>query len=180
VAHSAQCAATASPAGADAAAGLGVTNAAIMARMDVIRDGPRRHEHWPQDLRRVRDSAFGLPRSSFVRRLTRARRYVDNSSRYPPRLCRLECWTTRVEDYEALVGYAWAYDVDGSGHLAYIDDVAVHADHQGRGVGTALIDEMVVWLRECGFRDITGLPTNETMARIFRRHEIFAWPRSCE
>ena len=149
-------------------------------RMEVFRDGPRRREQWPREMKQVRDSAFDQPPLSIVQRLTSRRRRHDDAGRYSPRLCRLDCWTVRAEVDGILVGYAWPYDVDGDGRLAYIDGVAVRAAHQDRRVGTALIDAMTSWLRECGFRDITGLPTGDRMSQIFWHHGISACPTSDE
>jgi GNAT superfamily N-acetyltransferase len=125
-------------------------------------------------MKKVRDSAFDQPQSPIFRRLTKGRRHHEDVGRYPPRLCRLECWTVRAEVNGVLVGYAWAYDLDGEGRDAYIDDVAVHAAHQNQRVGTALIGELTSWLRECGFRQITGKPIDDRMAQIFDHYGISA------
>ena len=45
-------------------------------------------------------------------------------------------------DDEAVIGFAIAWTVDGEGHL---DEVAVAPDHGRRGVGRALVDEVVAW-----------------------------------
>lgn len=138
--------------------------------MKISRDGPRRHEEWPTDMKRVRDSAFRHSPLTFAERLTRRRRYWAESGRYPHLLTTYNCWTVRAEVDGVLVGYVWGYLVSEDDAWAYIDDVGVHAAQQGRGVGRALIDEIVVWLRESGVEEITGLPTDERMARIFRHH----------
>jgi hypothetical protein len=44
------------------------------------------------------------------------------------------------------------------------------------GVGGKLIDEMVIWLRECGISEVTGFATDGRMARIFARHRISPMP----
>jgi GNAT superfamily N-acetyltransferase len=43
------------------------------------------------------------------------------------------------------VDYVLVDDLDG---LAHIEQVSVRPDHQGRGLGRALIDRVVVWARE--------------------------------
>lgn len=146
--------------------------------MQIIRDGPRRHDTWPDDMRRVRDSAFDLPPKRLGDRLTRRRRYHWEAGRYPHLLTRHECWTARAELDGRLVGYAWAYRIIDDLEWAYIDDVAVHASHQGHGIGGAVIDELVAWLHESGIEHITGLAIDGRMARIFRRHSITAKPPS--
>jgi len=127
-------------------------------------------------MRQVHDSAFNLPEIRLRDRLTRRTRHFA-MSRYPHMLTRVECWTVRAEIQGELVGYAWSYDIADEHRSAYIDDVAIFAHHQGRGIGTAIIKEMVAWLHETGIRDITGMPTNDCMARIFSRHAITPGPR---
>jgi hypothetical protein len=41
-----------------------------------------------------------------------------------------------------------------------------------QGVGRAMIDEMVTWLRTDGVDHMTGFATNEFMDRIFQHHAI--------
>lgn len=123
-------------------------------------------------MKRVRDSAFGHSRLTITQRLSRRRRYFAESGRYPHLLTTLECWSVRAECEGVLVGYAWGYLVSEEDKWAYIDDVAVHEDHQGGGVGRKLIDEMVAWLGESGVEHVKGLATNDRMARIFGHHRI--------
>ena len=111
--------------------------------MEIVCDGPRCHEEWAADMKRVRDSAFDHPPLSILQRLTRRRRYRAEVGRYPHLLTRRECWTVRAEVDGELIGYAWGYVVSEDHRWAYIDDIAVHADWQGRGVGRALIDNMM-------------------------------------
>lgn len=140
--------------------------------VEINRDGPRRHDEWSTDMKRVRDSAFAHPPLTFMERLSRRRRYWAESGRYPHLLRTRECWTVRAEGHGVLVGYAWGYLVSDDYSWAYIDDVAVHVDQQARGVGRALIDEMVRWLGESGVEHVTGLATDQRMARIFSHHQI--------
>ena len=66
-------------------------------------------------------------------------------------------------DDEAVIGFAIAWTVDGEGHL---DEVAVAPDHGRRGVGRALVDEVVAWtaarqlpsITLTTFRDVPGTP----------------------
>jgi GNAT superfamily N-acetyltransferase len=133
-------------------------------------------------MRRVRDSAFEQKRLPWRDRLSRRRRYLAECGRYPYLLTRNDCWVVRAEAMDGLVGYAWAYTVTECPCWAYIDDVAVHVDHQGHGIGSGLIDELVAWLRDSDVRHITGLAIDGRMARIFHRHGITAVPPSarCE
>ncbi|MEQ9161451.1 MAG: GNAT family N-acetyltransferase [Ilumatobacter fluminis] len=91
-------------------------------------------------------------------------------------MTRRDCWIARAESEAGLVGYAWAYPVRECNCWMYIDDVAVHADHQGNGIGGELIAELVAWLLESGARRITGLAIDGRMAQIFGRHRISAAP----
>lgn len=105
---------------------------------------------------------------------------APESGRYSHLLTTLSCWTVKATVGEVLVGgYAWAYLTFVDGDWAYIDDVAVHANHQGQGVGTALIDNIATWLHESGVETITGFAKYGRMARIFAKHQITAGvPRS--
>jgi ribosomal protein S18 acetylase RimI-like enzyme len=47
-----------------------------------------------------------------------------------------------VDDGGSVVGFAVAWVVDGEGHL---DELAVVPEHGRRGVGRALVDEVVAW-----------------------------------
>jgi GNAT superfamily N-acetyltransferase len=144
--------------------------------VEISQDGPRRHDEWASDMKRVRDSAFGHSPLTIAERLSRRRRYFAESGRYPQALTKHQCWTVRAELNGVLVGYAWAYLVSDDDAWAYIDDVGVHADQQGSGVGRALIDEIVVWLRRSGVEHVSGLATDERMARIFGHHGIASKP----
>lgn len=140
--------------------------------MNIVQDGPRRPAEWGEDMKRVRDSAFGLPKLSVFERLSARRRFRAESDRYPVALTRHECWIVRAEVDGSLVGYAWGYQMAEPDRSVSIDDVGVHADHQGQGVGAAMIDEMVTWLRTGSVDRITGFATNEFMHRIFQRPAI--------
>lgn len=139
--------------------------------LHLIHDGPRRHEIWPSDMRRVYDSAFRQPRIRFRNRLTRGRRYYA-MTRYPNALRRHKCWTVRAELDGQLIGYAWGYMPDEDTPEVYIDDVAVHESYQSCGVGSAVVEEFVAWLRSEGVHRFTCVPMNSRMARILTRHGI--------
>jgi ribosomal protein S18 acetylase RimI-like enzyme len=47
-----------------------------------------------------------------------------------------------VDDGGSIIGFAVAWVVDGEGHL---DELAVAPEHGRRGVGRALVDEVVAW-----------------------------------
>ncbi len=51
------------------------------------------------------------------------------------------CWVA-VDDDGSIIGFAVAWMVDGEGHL---DELAVAPAHGRRGVGRALVDEVVAW-----------------------------------
>jgi|SRR6056297_4009189 len=144
--------------------------------MDIVRDGPRRPAEWSEDMKRVRDSAFGVPKLSLFERLSASRRLRAESGRYPIALTRHKCWIVRAEVNGSLVGYAWGYQMAAHGRSVYIDDVGVHPDHQRQGVGAAMIEEMVTWLRTGGVDHVTGFATNEVMDRIFQHHAITPGP----
>jgi ribosomal protein S18 acetylase RimI-like enzyme len=52
----------------------------------------------------------------------------------------------------AVIGLAVAWEVDDEGHL---DELAVVPDHGRRGIGRALVDEVVAWTRARGLPSIT-------------------------
>lgn len=131
----------------------------MIRHMQTVRDGPRCFSTWPDDMRAVRDSAFGLPPLTWLDHISRRRRFRAES-RYPHLLTRHSCWVVRAERAGVLVGYAWAYSLSDCrcDYWINIDDVAVHAAHQGRGIGSALITELIAWLRESGAGHISGYP----------------------
>ena len=57
-----------------------------------------------------------------------------------------------VDDVGSIIGFAVAWMVDGEGHL---DELAVSPAHGRRGVGQALVDEVVTWTRAQGLASIT-------------------------
>lgn len=52
----------------------------------------------------------------------------------------------------AALGYAWAADLDGQPHL---EQVSVHPEHQGRGIGAALLERVAAWAAETGAGSLT-------------------------
>lgn len=110
-----------------------------------------RYDRWPRDMRRVRKSAFG----SFENPPTCLRRH--------------DCWIVRAEVDGRLIAYALSYDIGGDALMACLDEVAVHAKHQGLGVGFAVSGEAVRWIRECGIEDITCMAIDERMGKILAR-----------
>jgi ribosomal protein S18 acetylase RimI-like enzyme len=52
----------------------------------------------------------------------------------------------------AIIGFAVAWVVDGEGHL---DELAVVPEHGRRGVGRALVDQVVAWTMAQGLTSIT-------------------------
>ncbi len=57
-----------------------------------------------------------------------------------------------VDDAGTIIGFAVAWTVDGEGHL---DEVAVAPAHGRRGVGRALIDEVLAWTLAQGMQSVT-------------------------
>lgn len=57
-----------------------------------------------------------------------------------------------VDDVGSIIGFAVAWVVDGEGHL---DELAVAPAHGRRGVGRALVDQVVMWAGAQGFASIT-------------------------
>ena len=54
-----------------------------------------------------------------------------------------------VDDLGAVIGFAMAWVIDGEGHL---DELAVAPAHGRRGVGRALVDEVLAWTAARGCR----------------------------
>src|SRR5580765_1414318 len=57
-----------------------------------------------------------------------------------------------VDDRGSVVGFAVAWVVDGEGHL---DELAVVPEHGRRGVGRALVDEVLTWSAARGLPSVT-------------------------
>jgi ribosomal protein S18 acetylase RimI-like enzyme len=57
-----------------------------------------------------------------------------------------------VDDLGAVIGFAVAWVVDGEGHL---DELAVTPAHGRRGVGRALVDEVLAWSASRGLPSVT-------------------------
>jgi ribosomal protein S18 acetylase RimI-like enzyme len=57
-----------------------------------------------------------------------------------------------VDDLGAIVGFSLAWLVDGEGHL---DELAVTPEHGRRGLGRALVDEVVSWTAAQGLPSVT-------------------------
>lgn len=57
-----------------------------------------------------------------------------------------------TDDAGRPVGFVLAEVLDGNGH---VEEVAVHPDHQGRGLATALLDQVTRWAGTCGFGAVT-------------------------
>jgi ribosomal protein S18 acetylase RimI-like enzyme len=57
-----------------------------------------------------------------------------------------------IDDLGAVIGFAVAWVIDGEGHL---DELAVIPTHGRRGVGRALIDEVLAWSAAQGLPSVT-------------------------
>jgi ribosomal protein S18 acetylase RimI-like enzyme len=57
-----------------------------------------------------------------------------------------------LDDDGSIIGFAVAWVVDGEGHL---DELAVVPEHGRRGVGRALVDQVVAWTVAQGLTSIT-------------------------
>jgi ribosomal protein S18 acetylase RimI-like enzyme len=57
-----------------------------------------------------------------------------------------------VDDLGAVIGFAMAWVIDGEGHL---DELAVTPAHGRRGVGRALVDEVLAWSAARGLPSVT-------------------------
>lgn len=106
-----------------------------------------RRARWPRRLQRVRTSA--LPGTSW------------------PHTTPWEWHVVRAHKGHRLVGYAllrvfFEGDVD-------FHDLAVHANHQREGCGTALCDEAIAWMRELECTEVSALPTSDESYRILVR-----------
>ena len=64
-----------------------------------------------------------------------------------------------VDDGDSPVGYVVADVVDGAGH---VEQISVRPDHQGQGVGQALLAQVARWARAEGFVSLT-LTTFDTV-----------------
>lgn len=76
----------------------------------------------------------------------------------PPSLAELasairagRCWVA-VDHLDAPIGYALADVVDGGAHL---EQVTVHPDRQGHGLGRALVERVRDWAATTGFTTVT-------------------------
>ena len=57
-----------------------------------------------------------------------------------------------IDDLGAVIGFAVAWVIDGEGHL---DELAVVPAHGRRGVGRALVDEVLAWTAARGLPSVT-------------------------
>ena len=57
-----------------------------------------------------------------------------------------------IDDLGAVIGFAVAWVIDGEGHL---DELAVARAHGRRGVGRALVDEVLAWTAARGLPSVT-------------------------
>ena len=57
-----------------------------------------------------------------------------------------------IDDLGAVIGFAVAWVIDGEGHL---DELAVTPAHGRRGVGRALVDEVLAWTAARGLPSVT-------------------------
>jgi ribosomal protein S18 acetylase RimI-like enzyme len=76
----------------------------------------------------------------------------------------------------SIIGFAVAWVVDGEGHL---DELAVAPEHGRRGVGRALVDEVVAWTRARNLTSITlttfrDVPWNAPYYRKLGFHVVSA------
>lgn len=106
-----------------------------------------RRAKWPRRVRRVRASA--VPDTPW------------------PHTTPWEWHVVRAHKGHRLVGYALLrvfFEGDAEFH-----DLAVHANHQREGCGTALCDEAVAWMCELECTEVSALPTSNESYRIFVR-----------
>jgi GNAT superfamily N-acetyltransferase len=61
------------------------------------------------------------------------------------------CWVA-VDDAAGPIGYVLVDSIDGNAH---VEQVSVRPDHQGSGVGRALIERVCAWAREGGMPAVT-------------------------
>jgi GNAT superfamily N-acetyltransferase len=61
------------------------------------------------------------------------------------------CWVA-VDDAGGAIGYVLVDAVDGNAH---VEQVSVHPDHQGAGVGRALMGRVATWAGEAGMPAVT-------------------------
>jgi predicted N-acetyltransferase YhbS len=104
---------------------------------------------WPKGIQKVRASAFG-------------------GQRWPHDTLWSGAWLTVVARWDGrLVGFVMLRDV-GDGMID-LNDLAVAVDYQQRGIGQAICDDAVEWMRELGHERIVGLPISTGSGRIFGR-----------
>ncbi|MFN8021850.1 MAG: GNAT family N-acetyltransferase [Acidimicrobiales bacterium] len=111
------------------------TTADIEAMRDVERDAGRRFLEFPAETK-LHEIADDDPPAADV-----LEAHIDNEA----------AWVV-VDALDAVVGYAVASMIDDDAHL---DQVSVRCDHQGHGIGTALIDEVCRWAASLDFGAIT-------------------------
>jgi ribosomal protein S18 acetylase RimI-like enzyme len=92
--------------------------------------------------------------------------YFDDVHRHKPEVSGLEL--VAVDPGDTVIGIL---DASIDGELATIDTVAVHPDHQHRGIGRALLAEALVRLRAL------GVPTLDAWTRD--DEDTLRWYRAC-
>jgi GNAT superfamily N-acetyltransferase len=106
-----------------------------------------RRARWPRSIRRIRASA--APDTPW------------------PHTAPWEWFVVRAHKGHRLVGYALLrvfFEGDADFH-----DLAVHANHQREGCGTALCEEAIAWMTELECSGVSALPTSVESYRVFSR-----------
>jgi GNAT superfamily N-acetyltransferase len=78
----------------------------------------------------------------------------------PPPWAQCGSWLIRAAVAECPIGLAWTLPWVGSEPWANIEEVAVVANWQRRGIGSALVKESMKWMAEMGVQSISVCPVS--------------------
>jgi GNAT superfamily N-acetyltransferase len=90
----------------------------------------------------------------------------------PPAIARRGSWFVVALIGRRAIGFAWIVPGVGSDDAVYIEEVAVTAEWQRRGIGSRLVSEAVSWMDEGGATEvmITPISGSDWVTRLgFRR-----------